>query len=68
MENKIKILLKNYFKKNNLKLNETNIFCDLDSLQTVQLLNIIEKKLKKKINLMKIINKKKVNIKYLCNQ
>lgn len=68
MENKIKILLKNYFKKNNLKLNETNIFCDLDSLQTVQLLNTIEKKLKKKINLMKIINKKKVNIKYLCNQ
>ena len=67
MENKIKIILKNYFKKNNLKLNETNIFCDLDSLQTVQLLNIIEKKLKKKINLMKIINKKKVSIKYLCN-
>tara|TARA_Y100001970_G_C13784204_1_gene626930 strand:+ start:17 stop:238 length:222 start_codon:yes stop_codon:yes gene_type:complete len=61
---KLKILISNFLKKKKLKLDESNIFLNLDSLETVELLSLIEKKLKIKTNRMDILNKAKVSITY----
>ena len=61
---KLKILISNFLKKKKLKLNENNIFLNLDSLETVELLSLIEKKFKIKTNRMELLDKVKVPITY----
>ena len=61
---KLKILISNFLKKKKLKLNENNIFLNLDSLETVELLSLIEKKFKIKTNRMDLLDKAKVPITY----
>ena len=56
---KLKILISNFLKKKKLKLNENNIFLNLDSLETVELLSLIEKKFKIKTNRMDLLDKAK---------
>ena len=60
---KLKKLISN-FKKKLKKLNESNIFLNLDSLETVELLSLIEKKFKIKTNRMELLDKVKVPITY----
>jgi acyl carrier protein len=62
MKNKIKKIIIKYNTKIGKKTNFSNIFNDLDSLQYVELLTIIEKQLKKKVNFVKVINEKKITI------
>ena len=61
---KLKKLISNFLKKKKLKLNESNIFLNLDSLETVELLSLIEKKFKIKTNRMELLDKVKVPITY----
>ena len=61
---KLKKLISNFLKKKKLKLNESNIFLNLDSLETVELLSLIEKKFKIKTNRMVLLDKVKVPITY----
>ena len=61
---KLKKLISNFLKKKKLKLNESNIFLNLDSLETVELLSLIEKKFKIKSNRMELLDKVKVPITY----
>ena len=42
-----------------------DLFITLDSLEIMNLFSDLEKKYKKKINLLKILNKKKITIKFL---
>lgn len=62
MKNKIKKIIIKYNMKIGKKTNFSNIFKDLDSLQYVELLTIIEKQLKKKVNFVKVLNEKKITI------
>jgi acyl carrier protein len=62
---KLKNIITLFFKNKTNSIDFNNIFNNLDSLETMSLISHLEKKLAIKLNIINLLDKKKINLKFL---